>query len=428
MKEMNATRLLSICALALLFAALIATACAPMPAPGQVTVEKEVVVVTATPAPEEAAAEPAAPEPAPAAVEQAVPEALQANLEKIKLPPGFKIDLYAKVPGARSLVVSKPLPQVFVGSRQDMVHVVLDRNNDRVGDEVVAFDAGLYMPNGVAFSKQGFLYVAETERIIAYAAAQFDPYKPIGPFVIHEGFPKYDLHGWRYLAMGPDGKLYVALGANCNVCDAEEPQATILRIGLTEDGLGATDVEVYARGIRNSVGMDWHPVTGELFFTDNGADLMGDDIPADELNHAPEPGMHFGFPYYGGGRTKSNEFADQEPPVEVTFPVVEFQAHTANLGIDFYQGSMFPEEYKNDAFVAQHGSWNRTVPIGYRIMRIRFDENGQPVDKEVFAEGWLQEDGQAWGRPVDIEELPDGSLLVSDDFAGAIYRISYQGQ
>lgn len=417
---MTGSRFLSICSLLTLLL-LVSIACAPVPAGAPVVIEKP-VVVTATPAPAEAAAPP------PTTVEQVAPEGLQANLAKVKLPPGFKIELYAKVPGARSLAVGRPLPQVFVGSRQDTVHVVLDRNNDRVGDEVVAFDTGLNVPNGVAFSKKGFLYVAETDKIVAYAAAQFDPYKPIGPFVVYEGMPQYDLHGWRYLAIGPDDALYVALGANCNVCDAEEPESTILRIGLTDDGLGTTEVEVYARGIRNSVGMDWNPVTGDLFFTDNGADLMGDDIPADELNQAPQPGMHFGFPYYAGGRTKSNEFADQEPPMEVTFPVIEFQAHVAPLGIHFYRGNMFPAEYKNDAFVAQHGSWNRTIPVGYRIMRIRFDENGQPMGKEVFADGFLEEDGSAWGRPVDIKELPDGSLLVSDDFAGAIYRISYQGQ
>ncbi len=345
-------------------------------------------------------------------------EGLEANLAKIKLPPGFRIDLYAEVPAARSMAIGKPMGVVFVGSRQEMVHAVIDRDKDRRADEVVKILDGLNVPNGMAFDA-GFLYIAEQDKISKFAAPEFDIYKQFNLGPIYEGLPNEFLHGWRYIAIGPDRKLYVAVGAPCNICEPKGLEGTIIRMNL--DGSG---MEVYARGVRNSVGMDFHPKTGELFFTDNGADGLGDDEPPDELNHAPEPGMFFGYPYYAGGATRSPDFKDKTPPKDSVMPVVEFGAHHAPLGIHFYRGKMFPEEYRGDAFVAQHGSWNRSVPAGYRIMRVRFDDQGRPTGKEVFAEGWLQGE-EAWGRPVDIKELADGSLLVSDDFAGAIYRISY---
>jgi glucose/arabinose dehydrogenase len=233
--------------------------------------------------------------------------------------------------------------------------------------------------------------------------------------------PTEFLHGWRYARFGPDRKLYVAIGAPCNVCPVEDPAGTIIRYDPA-----AKKLEVFARGVRNSVGFDWHPKTKVMFFTDNGADGMGDDVPPDELNMATEAGQHFGFPWLGGKSVELAGFEDHQPPEGVVAPVIEFQAHTANLGIQFYDGGMFPAEYKHDAFVAQHGSWNRTSPVGYRIMRIRFNEAGEAVGKEVFADGWLQGE-DAVGRPVDIAELPDGSLLVSDDFANVIYRIWYGG-
>ena len=340
------------------------------------------------------------------------------NLAKIKLPPGFKIGLYAEVPNARSMAVGKPMGVVFVGTRQSSVYAVVDRDKDRVADEVIEAIKDLKMPNGLAFHA-GFLYIAEQHQISMYAAPEFDIRTQFLVGTIHDDLPDEFFHGWRYLAIGPDRKLYVTVGSPCNICDVEDPKGTILRMNL--DG---SDVEVFARGIRNSVGLDFHPKTGEVFFTDNGADDLGDDVPSDEFNHAPKAGLFFGFPYFVGGTTESPDHAGKAPPAEPTVPVVEFSAHYAPLGVHFYDGGMFPDEYRGDAFVAQHGSWNRSEPAGYRIMRIRFDDQGKAMGKEVFAEGWLQGD-EAWGRPVDIKMLGDGSLLVSDDYAGALYRISY---
>jgi glucose/arabinose dehydrogenase len=347
-------------------------------------------------------------------------DGVQANLAKIKMPPGFKIAIYAEVPGARAMAVGKPMGVVFVGTRHDSVFAVVDRDKDRTADQVLQVMTGMHVPNGIAFNA-GFLYVAEQTRIGMYAAPEFDIYQQFRVATIHEGLPDEFLHGWRTLAIGPDKKLYVAVGSPCNICEVSDPAGTIMRMNL--DG---SDPEIYARGVRNSVGMDFHPKTGELFFTDNGGDGLGDEVPADELNHAPKMGLDFGFPHHAGGQTVSPGFEDKKPDGEITLPVIEFGAHHAALGIHFYKGAMFPAEYKGDAFVAQHGSWNRTDPAGYRIMRIRFDGAGKPVGKEVFAEGWLQGD-EAWGRPVAFATLGDGSLLVSDDYAGIIYRISYGG-
>jgi glucose/arabinose dehydrogenase len=266
-------------------------------------------------------------------------DGIEANLAKIKLPPGFKIGIYAEVPGARSMAVGKPMGVVFVGTRQESVFAVVDRDKDRTADEVIEAMKGMHVPNGIAFNA-GFLFVAEQNRIGMYAAPEFDIYQQFRVATIHEGLPDEFLHGWRTLAIGPDKKLYVAVGAPCNICDVSDPAGTIMRMNL--DGSGA---EVYARGVRNSVGMDFHPKTGELFFTDNGGDGLGDEVPADELNHAPKAGMHFGYPYHAGGKTVSPGYEDKKPAAEVTVPVIEFGAHHAALGIHFYKGSMFPAEY-----------------------------------------------------------------------------------
>ena len=348
-----------------------------------------------------------------------------AILDRIDLPPGFEISVFAEVPKARSIEVGRPNGVVFVGSRHGTIHSLVDRDRDGTADEVRRRADGLNVPNGIAM-KDGILYVALQDRIaFSPVPAEFDTALPIDPTeTIYTKLKDSFLHGWRYADFGPDGKLYVSLGAPCNICELTPKTGKIIR--MNPDGTG---VEVAADGVRNSVGFDWHPATGELWFTDNGADNMGDDIPADELNRVTRPGQHFGFPYRGGNGTPLTGFEGVAPPVEVTPPEIAFQAHTANLGIDFYTGGMFPAEYRGDAFVAQHGSWNRSVPVGYRIMRVRFDEAGEAVGKEVFADGWLNEaTGPAVGRPVDIEELPDGSILISDDFAGVIYRISYTGE
>ncbi|MEW6048514.1 MAG: PQQ-dependent sugar dehydrogenase [Bacillota bacterium] len=347
----------------------------------------------------------------------------QANLGKIKLPPGFKISVFAQVPRARSMAVGEPMGVVFVGTRYDKVYAVVDRNKDGIGDEVIAIASDLKVPNGIAF-KGGVLYVAEQHRIIRFFAPEFDIERQFPPEVIFENLPDKFAHGWRYAAVGPDDRLYVAVGIPCNICDPQGIEGTIIRMDL--DG---KNMEVYASGVRNSVGMDWHPVTGEMFFTNNGADGLGDDVPPDTLLQAPRAGLYFGFPYVptAGGETPTPGYEGKSPPQPVARAALNFQAHVAPLGIHFYRGSMFPEEYRNSAFVALHGSWNRSVPVGYEVLRIKFDQEGQPVSQEVFATGWLQ-GRSAWGRPVDIKELPDGSLLVSDDFAGVIYRITYEGR
>ncbi len=343
-----------------------------------------------------------------------------AVLDKVQLPEGFKISVFAEMPKPRAIEVGKPNGVVFVGSRHGHIYSMIDSNRDGVADEVSERVSGLNVPNGVAM-QDAILFVGLQDKITNWPVpAEFDSALPLQPLLpVFEGLKNEFLHGWRYIGFGPDRKLYVSLGAPCNICDLEELTGKIIR--MNPDG---SQMEVVADGVRNSVGFDWHPKTGELWFTDNGADGMGDDTPPDELNRVRTAGQNFGFPYVGGKSTKLTGYEDKEPAGEIVPAEMEFQAHTANLGIEFYDGSMFPDEYKNDAFVAQHGSWNRTEPVGYRIMRIRFDADGNAVGKEVFADGWLS-DGAAVGRPVDIEEMADGSLLVSDDFANVIYRISY---
>ena len=342
-------------------------------------------------------------------------------LDKIKLKPGFKISIYAEMPKPRQMVVGKPNGVVFVGSRHGHVYSLIDSNRDGVADEVSERVNGLNVPNGLAM-QGSMLYVGLQDKIVFWPIpAEFDSALPLAPLLpVNTTLKNEFLHGWRSLGFGPDGKLYVALGAPCNICDLEPNTGKIVRMNI--DGSGW---EVVANGVRNSVGFDWHPKTGQLWFTDNGADGMGDDVPADELNRVTKVGQHFGFPYMGGKSAMLPGYENKQPPTELTPPEIEFGAHTANLGIEFYEGGMFPAEYKNDAFVAQHGSWNRTEPAGYRIMRIKFDDDGNAVGKEVFADGWL-DNGSAVGRPVDIKELPDGSILISDDFANVIYRITYE--
>lgn len=343
-------------------------------------------------------------------------------LHTIKLPPGFKIEIYAgNIPNARSLALS-PNGVLFVGNRSgDKVYAVVDRNNDNKADETYIIASGLTMPNGVAF-RQGSLYVAEVHRILRFDNIERNLRTPPKPVVVYDKFPTDKWHGWKFIAFGPDDKLYVPVGAPCNVCERDDERyASITR--MNPDGTG---FEVFAHGVRNTVGFAWHPETKELWFTDNGRDLMGDDLPPDELNHAPRKGMHFGFPSVHGKAILDPEYGRNRKPEEFTPPVQELGPHVAALGMRFYTGTMFPEEYRNQIFIAEHGSWNRSVPIGYRVTLVRLKGN-QAVSYEVFAEGWLQ-GTEAWGRPVDVLVMPDGALLVSDDKAGVIYRISYRGK
>ena len=341
-------------------------------------------------------------------------------LENINLKPGFKISIFAQMPKPRQIEVDTSTGEVFVGSRQGHIYSLVDSNGDGVADKVGEIARNLNVPNAIALHDHK-LFVGLLDKI-AYWPIESKPGSLLTSQslkTINKALKAEFHHGWRTLNFGPDGLLYIALGAPCNICELEKNTGKIVR--MNPDGSGW---EMVADGVRNSVGFDWHPKTGELWFTDNGADRMGDDIPADELNRVTKVGQHFGFPYRGGKSVRLTGYRNKKAPLALTPPEIEFQAHTASLGIEFYQGDMFPGEYLNDAFVAQHGSWNRSQPVGYRIMRIRFDDQGNAVAKEVFADGWLQ-NGVTKGRPVDLEELPDGSLLVSDDFANVIYRISY---
>jgi hypothetical protein len=241
---------------------------------------------------------------------------------------------------------------------------------------------------------------------------------PPRPVVVTDALPGKDHHGWKYLRFGPDGKLYIPVGAPCNICD-EKGFAEIRR--MNPDGTG---MEVYATGVRNSVGLAFHPLNGQLWFTDNGRDMLGDDLPADELNYAPRPGMNFGFPYCHQGDLPDEKFGKGRDCADYTLPAAKLDPHGAALGLAFYTGGMFPAEYKNRLFITQHGSWNRTEKIGYRVLALEVQPDGKVLEQRVFAEGWLQ--GQkVWGRPNDVMVMPDGALLVSDDMAGVIYRISY---
>lgn len=344
----------------------------------------------------------------------------QAQLDKITLPEGFEIALFApKVPNARSMTLT-PNGTLFVGTRNEgKVYAVKDDDHDFKADRVITIAKGLNMPNGVAF-RDGALYVAEINRILRYDDIENQLDNPPQPVVVSDDYPSDEAHGWKYIAFGPDGLLYVPVGAPCNVCNPDNPiYSTITR--LKPDG---TEMEIYAHGVRNSVGFDWHPETGELWFTDNGRDMMGDNRPPDELNRAGEPGLHFGFPFCHGGDIPDLQFTSRSCD-EFVKPEMKLGPHVAALGMKFYTGTMFPASYRGQVIIAEHGSWNRTDPIGYRLMLVRL-ENGHAVEYKPFAEGWLQ-GRKAWGRPVDVVIMPDGSLLVSDDHLGAIYRITYTG-
>jgi glucose/arabinose dehydrogenase len=357
-------------------------------------------------------------------------------LRTIELPPGFTIDLYALVPDARHMAMAPQGTALFVGTKKEKVWVVMDRDGDNIGDEVKDFAPSLTfdIPNGVAFSDDGFLFIAERNRVMMYPAAEFFhespdvvaiPIVPQGGLIPVEE-ESYN-HTARVIKLGPDNKLYISLGQPFNVAPPE-------KLALyNETGIGGiirmdrdgSNREVYTYGVRNSVGHDFNPANGELWWTDNQVDGMGDLIPPGELNRQTEMGQHFGHPWYGGGAVRTNEYRGQDVPVEVVMPVVEMDAHAADLGMSFYTGDMFPAKYHGGIFSAQHGSWNRTDPIGARVMFTGVNPDGSVGETMVFAAGWLNKNAEYDGRPVDVAQMKDGSLLVSDDFANAIYRITY---
>lgn len=344
------------------------------------------------------------------------------SVDKITVPEGFNVSVYAEVPNARSMCWGTN-GTLFVGNRSgDDVYAVVDNNKDGRADKVYTVASGLKTPNGVAF-KDGSLYIAEISRILRIDNIEADLSNPSKPVVVYDKYPSKTHHGWKFIAFGPDGKLYVPVGAPCNVCEEKDPVfSSITRINA--DGTG---MEVYSHGVRNTVGFAWHPDTKELWFTDNGRDMLGDELPGDELNHAPKANMHFGFPYCHQGNTPDPKFGAGKDCASYTTPAKTLGPHVAALGMRFYTGNQFPDKYKKQIFIAEHGSWNRSNKIGYRVMLATLEGNSI-TSYEPFATGWLQRNDNVSGRPVDVEVAADGALLVSDDYAGVIYRIAYSGR
>ena len=352
---------------------------------------------------------------APAAPAQEVP------LERLTAPPGFAVSVFAdNVPNARAMALGAE-GTVFVGSRNaGNVYALADRDGDGRAEERFLIAGGLPAPAGVAF-RDGSLYVGARARILRYDGIESRLDSPPEPVVAADGFPTDRHHGLRTIAFGPDGKLYVSVGAPCNVCERAPPYGTILR--MEADGSAR---EVFAHGVRNSVGLAFHPGTGELWFTDNGRDNLGDDSPPCELNRAPEAGLNFGFPWCHGGTIRDPSFGGGRDCAEFAAPAQPLGPHVAPLGLAFYDAAAFPERYRGDIFIAEHGSWNRSAKIGYRVTRVVLDETGAATDYRPFVTGWLR--GQSnWGRPADVIVAPDGALLISDDQAGVIYRVTHAG-
>ena len=347
------------------------------------------------------------------------------QLDKLQLPEGFTIDVWAaEVPNARSMALSET-GMVFVGNRQENnVYALVDENGDGKAESKYILANDLRMPNGVAI-KDGDLYVAEVSRILRFKDIENNLTNPSYE-VVYDGYPDEAHHGWKFIAFGPDGLLYVPVGAPCNICVSEDPIfASITRLDVSKPG---AKPEVYAHGIRNSVGMTWHPETKDLWFTDNGRDMLGDDTPDCELNKATTLGQHFGYPYWHAGTIKDPEVGSEgKEAAFYTGPEAKLGAHTAPLGLRFYTGDQFPASYKNQLFIAKHGSWNRSKKSGYEVILARLDAAGKVSSQEVMVSGWLDQASQeAWGRPVDVQQLADGSLLISDDVANCIYRLSYK--
>ncbi|GAB3646291.1 sorbosone dehydrogenase family protein [Echinicola sediminis] len=350
-------------------------------------------------------------------------DSAEVKLETIQLPDNFSIDVWAaNVPNARSLSMSEE-GIVFVGNRSEKnVYALVDADGNGKADYRYTIAEGLNSPNGVAY-KDGDLYVAEINRILKFPDIKNHLTKPTFE-VIYDAYPEEGHHGWKFIAFGPDDLLYVPVGAPCNICDPEDAIfASITRIDVKSPNI---QPEIIAHGVRNTVGFDWHPDSKNLWFTDNGRDHMGDEVPECELNEVTEAGQHFGYPYWHEGTVKDPEFGDAgEDPSNYEAPVAKMGPHVAPLGMRFYKGNQFPEKYKKSIFIAKHGSWNRSKKSGYVVSNVSL-EDSEVTGESVFASGWLDEPSQeVWGRPVDVQELPDGSLLVSDDMAGCIYRIYY---
>ena len=354
------------------------------------------------------------------------------KLDQLRLPPGFRIELVTDaVPNARQMALGRwegGKGTVYVGStRAGKVYAVEIGAASRATVRTIASD--LEMPSGVAW-RDGKLYVAAVSKVLRYDGvddtSSANAARPRAGVQVGAAFPSETHHGWKFIAFGPDGKLYVPVGAPCNVCVPDDRHGVIQRMNADGSGL-----ETVARGVRNSVGFDWSPVDQALWFTDNGRDMLGDDLPADELDRVTRIGQHFGFPFCHQGDTPDPEFGKQRPCSEFSPPAVKLGAHVAAIGMRFYSGTQFPAAYRGNAFIAEHGSWNRSTKSGYQVVRVRVDAEGKAAAPEPFVQGWLQtgNDGResVWGRPADVLNLPDGSMLISDDLAGAVYRVRYGG-
>jgi glucose/arabinose dehydrogenase len=356
---------------------------------------------------------PIAPPPIPTA-EDKLPTA------KLKAPNGFKIELYASgVDNARTLRLGDK-GTVFVSSRvKDKIHAIVDKNGKR---EVKVLASGLYRPNGIVLHN-GTLYIAELSQISKIDNVEANLDNPPKPTVIFSDLPKDEAHGWKFLTIGPDNKLYFQVGAPCNICMPSERHAKIYRLNLDGSGL-----EVVASGIRQIVGMDWHPTLKQLYFTENSRDWMSEDVPQDKLNRVTQPGKdNFGYPYCHQGNIPDNEFGWGRSCDEFTKPVALLGPHTAPLGMRFYTGNSFPAAYRNQIIVARHGSWNRTTKAGGDLLLVKLKGDGSFGSMEPFVTGFVENNNYI-ARPADVMVMKDGSLLVSDDYNGAVYRISYGNQ
>ena len=341
------------------------------------------------------------------------------DLGRLHLPPGFFISLYAEnLPDARQIAIGTQ-GTLFVGSRQaGRVYAAVDADHNGVAERVGLIAERLSMPSGIAF-RDGALYVAAVDRVLRYADIEKHLVSPPQPEQVVDGLPSASHHGWKFIAFGPDGALYVPIGAPCNICAPAPPYASIVRI-KTDDG----QITAYARGVRNSVGFDWHPETGEMWFGDNGRDMLGDEQPADEINRVRRSREHFGYPFIHAGELRDPEFGAGHQADEFSPPAIKLDAHVAPVGLAFYRGKMFPPAYRNALFVAEHGSWNRTHKSGYRVMVATITANGEVASYAPFITGWLEGE-KSWGRPVAFATMADGSLLISDDQAGVVYRVTY---
>jgi glucose/arabinose dehydrogenase len=351
---------------------------------------------------------------------------------QLTVPRGFQVSVFAdSVRNARSMALG-PLGTLFVGSQYaGQVYAIVDRNNDRKADRVIVIAKGLNQPNGVAM-RNGALYVATANQLLRFDDIERRLDSPPAPVVVRDNLPNpREGHTWKFIAFGPDDLLYMSVGSTCNVCEPAPMTAAIVR--MKPDG---SNLEVFADGIRNSVGFDWHPTTHELWFTDNGRDLMGDDVPNDELNVAWKAGLNFGFPFCHQGDVPDPQFGAQRPCSTSEPPVQKLGAHVAAIGMTFYTGTMFPRSYRNSVIIAQHGSWNRSTPSGYRVMVAHTNER-RVTAYEPLVDGFLPASQSAaaggrgatrvaTGRPADVLQLPDGSILISDDTGNRILRVTYR--